>query len=86
MLLTDVLVVWVSKPSGRRFSGLGLKTQVEVSRRNRAVRGGIIEVVSRQSKSMKEAWPFDRQRESWTRIPLGLAGSRKISRGTSEIV
>jgi hypothetical protein len=45
-LLADGLVVWASKPSGRRFSGLSLKTRAEVLRRNGAAHGGITEVVS----------------------------------------
>jgi hypothetical protein len=55
-LLADGLIVWASKPSGGRFPGLGLKTLVEVLRRNGAARGGIIEFTSRRSKSVQEVW------------------------------
>jgi hypothetical protein len=59
-LLADDLMVWASKPSGGRFPGLGLKTRVKVLRRNGAARSEIIEVASRRSKSVQEAWPSDR--------------------------
>ena len=43
------------KTIGGQFSGLGLKTHVEVPRRNGAAHGGITEVASRRSKSVQES-------------------------------
>jgi hypothetical protein len=68
---SQTMIVWTSKPSGGWFSGLGLKTRVEVPRRNGVARGGITEVALRQSKSVQEAWPSDRQKSNWTIMPSG---------------
>ena len=42
------------------FTILGPKTWAEVPRRNGATRGGIMEVASRRSKSVKKACPSER--------------------------
>ena len=62
------------KTTGGWFSGLGLKIQAKVPRRNRAAHGGITEVASRRSKSMQEAWPSDQQKTELDHNALGLGG------------
>ena len=74
------------KTIGRLFTGLGLKTRAEVLRRNGAARGGITEVASRRSKSVQEAGSSDRQKKSWTIMPLDQVVLLKISKDISGIV
>jgi hypothetical protein len=42
--------------------GFGPQTRAEVLRRNEAARGGIIEVASRRSKYVQEAWLSDQKK------------------------
>ena len=74
------------KTTGGWFSGLGLKTRAEVPRRNGAARDGITEVASRQSKSVQQAWPSDRQKTELDHNALGLGGSLYVSGGSLGIV
>ena len=67
------------KTIGGRFTGLSLKTRVEVPRRNGAAHGGIIEVALRRIKSVQEVWPSDRQKTEWDHNALGLGGSLYLS-------
>ena len=64
--------VWWVKAQNHQvhgFMGLSAKLEQGFQGGMGVARGKVIEVVSRQSKSVKEAWPSDRQKKSWTKTP-----------------
>ena len=69
--------VWWFGPQNHRWMvfGFGSQNRAEVPRRNGAAHGRITEVASRQSKSVQEAWPSDRQKTELDHNALGLGGS-----------
>ena len=74
-------MVWVSKPSDGRFTGLGLKTRAEVPRRDGryvAASGS-----SRRSEATgeKARWSLDQDYTGLDNSALGLSGSTHLYPG-----
>ena len=80
-LPADGLMVWVSKPSDGWFTGLGLKTRVEVPRRDgrHMVASGSLH--RGEAIDEKARWPSDQDYTGLDNNALGLSGSTHLYPG-----
>jgi hypothetical protein len=74
ILLMRGFMIWASKPLGRWFQGLDLKTQVKLWLELEMACDGIEEPLSRQSYLMIDPQLLNLHILSWTITPSGLSG------------